>query len=394
MPLLGVAVWSIASKPRRAPAYRCTLDHAILREGEATTWRASADEGDGIDRLALSLGTDPASQLSPTRGALIVAASDDGPAAEASIVITSVRWGRRDVGTAAVASYGAWAAFRSGPLALQPGMLTTLPLPAVFDNRASVPNPQGIVGSHHSRRQGDGVEFATIRPFAVGDRLRRIHWPVSLRTGELHVSASLVDVDTQVVLVIDASNDVGERGPFDGPASSLDRSVRAAGALAEHFLRRGDRVGVRTSGSSLSVRVPISPGHAHLRRILLALARVEHGGGRVWRAEPRPLGIQPGGLVVVLTPLLSPAAIEQVLYLARRHPTVLVVDTMPDDIAATTPEPARALAWRLRLLERAIDVRRLQEEGVPVVPWRGPGSLDLVLRDLNRRASAPRLVAR
>jgi hypothetical protein len=137
-----------------------------------------------------------------------------------------------------------------------------------------------------------------------------------------------------------------------------------------------------------------SPGHAHLRRILLALARVEHGGGRVWRAEPRPLGIQPGGLVVVLTPLLSPAAIEQVLYLARRHPTVLVVDTMPDDIAATTPEAARALAWRLRLLERAIDVRRLQEEGVPVVPWRGPGSLDLVLRDLNRRASAPRLVAR
>ena len=148
------AVWSIASKPRQAPAYRCTLDHAILREGEATTWRASADEGDGIDRLALSLGTDPASRLSPTRGALIVAASDDGHAAEASIVITSVRWGRRDVGTAAVATYGAWAAFRSGPLALQPGMLTTLPLPAVFDNRASVPNPQGIVGSHHSRAAG------------------------------------------------------------------------------------------------------------------------------------------------------------------------------------------------------------------------------------------------
>src|SRR4029453_17445233 len=161
-----------------------------------------------------------------------------------------------------------------------PGMLTTLPLPAVFDNRASVPNPQGIVGSHHSRRQGDGVEFATIRPFAVGDRLRRIHWPVSLRTGELHVSASLVDVDTQVVLVIDASNDVGERGPYDGPASSLDRSVRAAGALAEHFLRRGDRVGLRTSGSSRDARVPIAPGHAHLRRILFALASVEHGSGR------------------------------------------------------------------------------------------------------------------
>ena len=97
---------------------------------------------------------------------------------------------------------------------------------------------------------------------------------------------------------------------------------------------------------------------------------------------------------MVLTPLLSPAAIEQTLYLARRHPTVLVVDTMPDDIATTTAEPLQALAWRIRLLERAVDVRRLQEEGVPVVPWRGPGSLDVVLRDLNRRAAAPRLVAR
>jgi hypothetical protein len=73
---------------------------------------------------------------------------------------------------------------------------------------------------------------------------------------------------------------------------------------------------------------------------------------------------------------------------------VLVVDTMPEDIATVTPEPARALAWRIRLLERASDVDRLQREGVPVVPWRGPGSLDIVLRDLNRRASAPRLVVR
>ena len=44
----------------------------------------------------------------------------------------------------------------------------------------------------------------------------------------LDLDTSELDIDTQVVLVIDASNDVGERGPFDGQASSLDRSVRAA----------------------------------------------------------------------------------------------------------------------------------------------------------------------
>ncbi len=50
----------------------------------------------------------------------------------------------------------------------------------------------------------------------------------------------------------------------------------------------------------------------------------------------------------------------------------------------------RALATRLRALERAVEVDRLGELGVPVVPWRGRGTLDEVLRDVSRLALAPR----
>ena len=40
------------------------------------------------------------------------------------------------------------------------------------------------------------------------------------------------------------------------------------------------------------------------------------------------------------------------------------------------------------------ELRSIQQVGVPVVQWRGPGSLDQVLRDLSRHAAKPRMVRR
>lgn len=39
-------------------------------------------------------------------------------------------------------------------------------------------------------------------------------------------------------------------------------------------------------------------------------------------------------------------------------------------------------------------LRKVQKAGVPVVAWRGPGTLDEVLRKLGRRASIAKLARR
>ena len=44
--------------------------------------------------------------------------------------------------------------------------------------------------------------------------------------------------------------------------------------------------------------------------------------------------------------------------------------------------------------ELAVIVGRAAEAGVPIIPWRGPGSLDTVLRGVTRRSRAPRMVSR
>ena len=53
-----------------------------------------------------------------------------------------------------------------------------------------------------------------------------------------------------------------------------------------------------------------------------------------------------------------------------------------------------ALAWRMRLTDRDGLLAQLARTGCPIVPWQGPGTLDLVLYRLARRAQAPRTVAR
>jgi hypothetical protein len=106
--------------------------------------------------------------------------------------------------------------------------------------------------------------------------------------------------------------------------------------------------------------------------------------------------IRPDSLVLVLSPLLSPAILGYVVTLVHSGCTVIAVDTLPDDVANVTQldqhdAHAWPLGWRIRLLERRRELDRLGNLGVPTVRWRGAGTLDEVLRDAARVAAAPRM---
>lgn len=397
-PLAAVAAWSVVRRPVEPPPITASLAHETLREGEATWWRAQLAATDGVESVVVRIATADRWQLDPPEGVLAVHVPDGGGPLDVRVGVRSVLWGTRPVGPALLALHSTWGAFRVGAVRVDDQTLTTLPLPAVFDSSAPVPSPAGLIGLHRSRRRGDGTELAVVRPFTTGDRLRRINWPVTLRSGELHVSSTHSDSDTNVLLVVDATIDAGPSGGVDGAASSLDRAVRGAGAIADHFLRHGDGVALRTFGSTQAARIPVGTGTLHLRRVLAELAVVEPGvlsGRRTGRAqELMRLGFLSGGLVIVLSPLLSAPALEEAVALVRHGLVVLVVDTFPEELPSDPTDPALALAWRIRLMERERDVRRLQEVGIPIVAWRGPGTVDQVLRDLGRRAGAPRLVRR
>ena len=316
---------------------------------------------------------------------------------DVDLVLGVRRWGVRDVGAGQVAATSPWAGWRWGPVPVPGRTLTVLPVAATFDSRAQAPHPLGLVGAHQSRRTGDGSEFAGIRPFAVGDRLRRINWRVSLATGDLHVVETRAEEDTAVLLLVDSLADLGTSGGVGADETSLDVTVRAASALAEHHLRTGDRVGLRLLGPGVPP-VGYGSGTAHRMRILHSLARIrvtrlDEGGDRRLR-----LDAPDGTVVLMLTPMLEEAAARVAATVARSGLPLVVIDTLPADVAASGHTArARAIAgtaWRMRLLERDLVLAEVARAGCPVVPWRGPGTLDEVMRRLSRRAQLPRMARR
>jgi uncharacterized protein (DUF58 family) len=402
IPLLGVALWSVRTAPHAAPTARSRLEGGPVHEGDTLTWRVDVEPVDGLREVLAHLPADRWTETTPAHGHVAATARGDGTAVPVALGVRPTRWGVRRMGPAQVSAVGDLGSFVWSWPEQRTETVVVVPKPGDFTSRAALPHPVGLVGQHRSTRPGGGTELADIRPFRTGDRLRRIHWPVSLRTGALHVTTTYADEDAEVRVVVDAVRDVGHRDPARGRLTSLDVAVEAAGAVAAHYLSTGDRVGLSVLGGGGLVEVPAVGGHHQLARILVGLGRAEPARGtlgeeRLLRAQ-LTRAVSPGAVVVLLSGLVSAEPLGQAVRLARSGHVVVVVDTLPPELAdpallasdavAVTgiedPGVAR-LVWRLRLLEREREVHRCAAAGIPVVPWRGAGSLDAVLRGLGRR---------
>lgn len=303
----------------------------------------------------------------------------------------AVRWGRHALGPALVYGVSADGLLISLPGEAPATGVKVYPVADVFEADEAMPRAAGMVGAHRSRRPGEGGELAGVRQYSPGDRLRRIDWRVTLRTRQLHVVATLSDRDAEVVLLLDVLSEAGRSGGIGGAASVLDTTVRAAAAIAEHYLHRGDRVSLLEYGYRAR-RLPPASGRRQYLRVLEWLLDVRASGGE-YEPSAGAFGthlLSANALVVVLTPLLDLRSAAMIARLARSGRFVVAVDTLTSDVRVSRFGPWSAVAYRLWRLDRDNVIGQLREHGVPVVSWAGAGSLDQVLRDISRLAAAPR----
>ena len=214
------------------------------------------------------------------------------------------------------------------------------------------------------------------------------HWPrVWAARGLLHCF-----LPPAAPAVVDGLRDIGVSGGVDGAASTLDLTVRAAAALAEHHVRTGDRVGLLVIAAD-GTRVPLGAGPRHLHRLHGTLARVRTEARSV-PPERLDLGAGSGSVVHVLSPMLFTPLVTATASLQRRGGSVIVVDTLGEAMSGGADRLALpSLAARMQRIERDDRLQRLAGLGTPVVPWRGPGTLDTVLHLLARRAQVPKVRA-
>lgn len=388
-PLLVIGALQVLHRPREEPRVLNRLAHRSLHEGQGTRAWLDLSDADDVEVVTRVVAQAPYLALEPVDGA--IAFPRDAPR---EVRISPRRWGRRVFAAEKVGLSSPWAGFRWGPVLINGRQLVVLPTLEHVRSVGEAPQPIGLIGAHRSRRDGNGTEFSSIRAFHSGDRLRRINWRISMRTGTLHVESTRAEEDTAVLLIVDALAEYGISEGVDGSESSLDVTVRAAAAIAEQYLGGGDRVAVRvlSPGGEFA---PYRTGTAHLRRILTLLATVRPGMPRDVEIDQIDFRATAGTVVVVLSPMLSEQVAHATVRLVRRGLPVMVIDPLPADatplVWPDVDAEISAMAWRMRLLDRTHLLESLSGSGCPVVPWSGPRTLEEVVRRLARRAQLPRV---
>lgn len=110
-------------------------------------------------------------------------------------------------------------------------------------------------------RAGDEGDFLGLRPYREGDPIRKIHWPQSVRSGNLVVRESEKAVSRQLSLLIDVSDlcvsKDDSRSWLEGLQSGAGRSSQLTHTRAEQRLRVALSVAESLWAAGYSVRIQV-----------------------------------------------------------------------------------------------------------------------------------------
>lgn len=132
-------------------------------------------------------------------------------------------------------------------------------------------------GGLQRRMQGEGREFASLRPYQRGDDVRWVDWKATARRGQPIVKRYQPERHQNLLLLIDAGRQMTGRaliGSENKDVSKLDSAIAGALAMAAAAIDQGDRVGLLLFDSDLRAFIAPKAGLPQLRRIAKMLAGV------------------------------------------------------------------------------------------------------------------------
>ena len=183
---------------------------------------------------------------------------------------------------------------------------------------------QAFAGNQVARSRGEGIEFADLRPFTPGDRVRRVNWRATARRGVPWVNEAHPERNSDVVIFLDTFAEVRR-----ADTGTLDLGVRAAAALAALYLQEKDRVGLVCRR-----RPELADGvrrETQLYRIVDSLLDAEIALSYAWKdLDVLPARtLPPRALVIALSPLLDERAVGALLDLRARGFDLAVLELSP-----------------------------------------------------------------
>lgn len=381
-------ILAIGTRVARDPKVSVELELATERvlEGEELEGVLTLRAETTVDRLDVLLALPPGVE-SVEGGTAWAVPLQQETEREIPVRIRCSRWGVYDVGDVHLSARDPFRLVVWERHVRRARRLKAYPREETLRRILSPVETQVFAGSEVARVKGDGIEYADVREYVPGDRLRSINWRASARTNRLIVNERHPERNTDVVLFVDSFYEV--RGPDGG---TLDDAVRAAATLATRYLARRDRVGLVAFGGLLHWLEP-NLGPAQRYRLIETLLETGVQPTYTWRAvDVLPARIlPPKALVLALTPLADPRFVAALEDLRARGFDVAVIEVDPVGLVqAGASEPER-LAFRLWLLEREVLRSRLAGLGIGVARWGGDVELEAALEGVRTYRRSVRL---
>ena len=164
-----------------------------------------------------------------------------------------------------------------------------------------------------------GQEFHALRPYVVGDDLRRVHWKASARSEELLIRQDELPWQGRATVVVDLRASVHDE-------SSFESAMSAAGSIATACLTAG--LELRLLGTD-GIDTGHGSGRGHLDLVLERLAAWEPGAEPANDLARTLAGLALGrdsSLATITTGRAGPAAVDLATRARRRGAVVVVLD--------------------------------------------------------------------
>lgn len=293
--------------------------------------------------------------------------------------VRATSWGVHDIGTL-------WVRVRRpGSFVIDEHRFTETPTVRVLPDALRIgrllkpAEPRAVSGMHLARHRGQGTDFAELRPYQPGDRLRDLSWGTSARLGVPWVRVNHPERTGTVLLLLDTV-----LGQSTESKEALTRAAQATWAVASMHLRAQDRVGLLARGRTAAWLPPRGGRRARFMVMdeLLAIGGAAEDETRRRYARSREQ-VPADALVVGVTSLRSQTFVPDILHYRRRgHTTVaLIIDT--SDHFGDAKNPIEATAARVWVAQREAERHLLERGGVPtalVSTTHGVGAAVLTLR--------------
>lgn len=372
--LLALVVAAAGREPQIL--VRPTLDRDRVIEGDEVTVTAAVSSVRGVDRLELFVPLPPELRTEKQHAEAVRLRAGEERTVE--LKFRCDLWGVFSVGQVLFRARDTLGLRSWEGAAGEPQPLRVFPSEETLRTLVPPLETQVFAGNQVSRARGEGIEFADLREWQPGDRLRRVNWRATALRRALWVNEQNPERNTDVVLFLDTFAEVRAEGK-----STNDRAVRAAATLARIYLQRKDRVGLVGFGGFLSWLVPAS-GTRQLYAIVEALLTSQVVRSFAFRGVDvlPPRTLPPKALVLAITPLLDTRTANALLDLRARGYDLIVVEVSPLELAAQAPGSSLDLAHRLWRLSREALRWRYEQVGVPVVTWREDEPLAVPLEEV------------